>query len=330
MVLEHVEDPILVVLDVASAGELATNAAELLGAASCIGTPVAVLVGPPDTSGWLSSRAAELGAHIVLTAEADQGQRSATTVNALEEAAARLRPNAVIASHSVEGREIAARFAARTKAVIAVDVLEVARDDQGVIARHSVYGGAYSVYSAPTFGPLVVTLRQGSVEVRADSRDPVSVRIQPIGTTSPSQSEIRIEAIEAIESRDSRPELRSAARDVSGGRGLASAAQFALVEQLADVLGAAVGASRAAVDAGFVPSSHQVGQTGVSVSPDLYVALGISGAIQHLAGMQTAKLIVAVNNDPEAPIFNVADFGVVGDVFVVVPQLIAALEAKRK
>ncbi|WP_309103925.1 electron transfer flavoprotein subunit alpha/FixB family protein [Microbacterium sp.] len=323
--MSYPENSILVLVDVDPSGAAAGSTAALIGAASTVGTPVALVVGGSQAA---VDAAAAAGASVVLTADADATALTVPIVDALQAAAARVRSDAVLISNSITGRDVAGRFAVRTKSALCVDAIGVSRDDEGIIAHHSVYGGSYLVDAAPTFGTPVITVRQGAVDARGEAvGSPVveALEVTPSGAPAATAG-----PVEAVEVASSRPELRGATRVVAGGRGLASKEKFVLVEQLADALGAAVGASRAAVDAGYIPQSHQVGQTGVSVSPQLYVALGISGAIQHRAGMQTSKTIVAINKDADAPIFEVADFGIVGDVFSVVPQLIAALEARKK
>ncbi|MBS1881222.1 MAG: electron transfer flavoprotein subunit alpha/FixB family protein [Actinobacteria bacterium] len=326
--MTQAEDSVLVLLELTPSGELAPSAPGLLGAAAAIGQPVALALAGPGQGSGLAEAAAALGATRTLVAESADAASALTVpaVDALGAAAELVEPEVVLVSHSIEGREVAARFAARSKSALAVDAVGLARDEEGVVVRHSVFGGAYETESAATFGTLVVTVRQGAIEARAEAQ-PVAAEelaVQPSGKPAASVTgfEERVET-------SSRPALREAERVVAFGVALGSADSLPLIEELADSLDAALGASRAAVDEGFAPQSWQVGQTGVSVSPQLYLAIGISGATQHKVGMQTAKTIVAINKDPEAPIFEIADFGVVGDQFTIVPQLTEALRARR-
>ncbi|TFB85065.1 electron transfer flavoprotein subunit alpha/FixB family protein [Cryobacterium levicorallinum] len=319
----------LTLIEVSPSGEIRGSAKMLLAAATRLGTPVAVLSTTPGDHSEHVKQLGDLGAHHVFIAESTQTD-SLLATPAVESLAAAFShfdtSAAVLVTNSVEGREIAGRLAVRIGGGLTIDAIDIALVNDRVVARNSVFGGAFDVESSIHGGPAVITLRQGSIdeEVTAHTPDLTTITLSLTGVAAATITS-RTEA----PTDSGRPDLRGAATVVSGGRGVGSKEDFLLVEQLADALGAAVGASRAAVDAGYVTHSLQVGQTGTIVSPQLYIALGISGAIQHLAGMQTAKVIVAVNKDPDAPIFDFTDFGIVGDIFTVIPQTIEALHRLR-
>ncbi|WP_405866008.1 MULTISPECIES: electron transfer flavoprotein subunit alpha/FixB family protein [unclassified Streptomyces] len=298
---------------------------ELLSAARRLGDPAAVVVGTPGTAARLEKSLARYGATTVHVAESAEAAQFLVTpaVDALQ-LAAREGAAAVLVSATTDGREVAGRLAARLDAGLLIDAVDL--DSFGVVTQ-IVFGGSYTVRSQVTHGVPVITVRPGAFEPEEHPGEAVERTLAP-PAVDPAAS-ARITARRAAPAGD-RPALTEATVVVSGGRGVGGADGFGVVEELADALGGAVGASRAAVDAGYYPHQFQVGQTGKTVSPQLYVALGISGAIQHLAGMQTSKTIVAVNKDPEAPILDVADYGVVGDLFAVAPQLTKELAARRQ
>ncbi|GLY54757.1 electron transfer flavoprotein subunit alpha/FixB family protein [Lentzea sp. NBRC 102530] len=304
-------------------GEVKKVSYELLTAARRLGTPSAVVVGAAGTAAKIRESLGKYGAAKVYAVESDDAANFLVTPKV--DALAALAPNAsaVLVSATIEGKEVAGRLAVRIDSGWLVDVVDVEADGTGV---QSIFGGAFVVKAKVSKGTPVITVRPGGVEAEESAAD--AALDESVSISVDAAKSAKVTSREAVVGGD-RPELTEASVVVSGGRGVGSAEKFSTVEELADSLGAAVGASRAAVDSGYYPHQFQVGQTGKTVSPQLYVALGISGAIQHRAGMQTSKTIVAVNKDPEAPIFEIADFGVVGDLFNVAPQLTEEVK-KRK
>src|SRR5579884_1527785 len=293
--------------------DVATSTLELLTLARRLGEPIAVVGGDPSEK--VIDRLGAYGAAAVYTYD-NAADDPAAQARLLAEVARREGPCAVLIATGPEGKRLAGRLAVRLDCGIITDAVDI---EPGPVAVQSVGAGAWRVRSGGRGATVVITVRPNSTSPE-------------IAVTTPKVERIEVEAKEQdravrVVSRTpleggKRPALTEASTVVSGGRGVGSAQGFGLIEQLADALGGAVGASRGATDEQWYPREYQVGQTGKTVSPQLYLAAGISGAIQHRAGMQSSRTVVAIDTDPKAPIFQVADFGVVGDLFSVIPALL--------
>ena len=305
-------------------GDKATKTtAELATAGARIGEVSAVVLAPTGKGSALAATINQgpISTAIVIESNDFSAHGVAAAADALAALVKEKSPAAVLIASHAFGKEVAARVAVLTESGIITDAVDVASD---TTATQLVFGGSTTVHSRVSQGVPIITVRPNSIDADLTPSSPAvenaTAEISDAAkkaTISSSQPPVK----------GGRPELTEANIVVSGGRG--TDGNFSAVEAFADTLGAAVGASRAATDAGWYPHSHQVGQTGKTVSPQLYVACGISGAIQHRAGMQTSKTIVVVNKDPEAPLFDIADFGVVGDLFNVLPQATAAVASKK-
>jgi electron transfer flavoprotein alpha subunit len=305
-------------------GDKATKTtAELATAGARIGSVTAVVLAATGKGAGLAATVNQGPVSDVIIIESDDFTTHgvAASADALAHLVKEKSPAAVLIASHAFGKEVAARVAVICESGIITDAIDIAADGT---ATQSVFGGSTTVHSKVSHGVPVITVRPNSIDANLSASSPaITTASATVGadakkaTVSSSQPPVK----------GGRPELTEANIVVSGGRG--TDGNFTAVESFADSLGAAVGASRAATDAGWYPHSHQVGQTGKTVSPQLYVACGISGAIQHRAGMQTSKTIVVVNKDPEAPLFDIADFGVVGDLFNVLPKATEGVAARK-
>ncbi len=304
-------------------GAVTKPTTELLALAKRLGEPSAVFIGGSDAASKATERLKKFGAEkIYVVDDADiKGYLVAPKAEVLQQLVEKTSPAAVLLVSSGEGKEIAGRLAIKIDSGLITDAVDIA--DSGETTQ-SVFAGSYTVTAKVTKGVPIITVKPNSAT--PDETDGAGTVEEFAATISDSAKKAQIVASEPRKSTG-RPELTEAAIVVSGGRG--TSGNFEPIEGLADSLGAAVGASRAAVDSGWIPHTFQIGQTGKTVSPQLYIAAGISGAIQHRAGMQTSKTIVAVNKDEEAPIFELVDFGVVGDLNTVLPAATEAINQRK-
>lgn len=307
-------------------GELSTLTMEMLAKARTLGDSVDVVIGG-EASDAIAAAAGAHGASTVHVADIGSGLQGVHVAAAIAEAIeSGLGPDALLAGTTYDGRDVAARLSVALDAPVISNLVDLEVDGDALVGTSPVFGGSTDVKTKFTGDAAQIALiRPKSFVAEETGGGAAAIEALAAGESGDAGT---AEVIDRFVEESDGPRLDEAAFVVSGGRGLGDAEKFALVEELAHLVGGAAGASRAIVDAGWVPYSSQVGQTGKVVKPDVYLALGISGATQHLVGMKGSKHIIAVNKDEEAPIFGVADLGIVGDVHDVVPKLIEALKAR--
>jgi electron transfer flavoprotein alpha subunit len=308
-----------------SNGSFTSTSLELLSEARSLASSVAAITW--GDGGSLAALAGEYGA-TTLYSVGDLGGAlpGVPLAHAIEALVASVgAPDAILIPATYDGRDLAGRLSARLDRPVLTNVTGLS-DEGGLVTEHPVFGGSQTVKAKFTGeGPGIVVVRAKSFAAESAGGAAATVVDAPVGDTGATGT-AKIETSH-VEERTG-PKLEDASVVVSGGRGLGEASAYALIEELAKLLHGAAGASRAIVDAGWVPYSHQVGQTGKTVKPTVYIACGISGATQHMVGMKGSKNIVAINKDADAPIFQIADLGIVGDVHKVLPALIDALKAR--
>jgi len=303
-------------------GTLSTLGLELLTKARSVGDVTAIYLGEGGDVAFATL--GEYGAGRVLHANAGDSLPSAPVAAALAARVASDKPDLILLGQAYTDRDVAGRLAARLGVGILSNASDVRLDADGVETEHEIFGGAQIAVASAAGNPSIVLVRPKSFP--AEPGDGGAPEVEVLDLPDAGSSAARV--VEShVEEREG-PQLAEASIVISGGRGLGSAEAYDLVEQLGKQLGAATGATRAIVDSGWVPYAKQVGQTGKTVKPDIYIAAGVSGAMQHLVGMKDSKTIIAINKDPDAPIFSVADLGIVGDVHKVLPKLIEALESR--
>jgi electron transfer flavoprotein alpha subunit len=295
---------------------------ELLAKARGLGDVTVVLLG--QGSDEIHATLGDHGAKTVLRVDGGDRLPSGPVAAALAERAQSQPPDLILMGQAYNDRDIAGRLAARLGVGILSNASDVRLTGGGVETDHEILGGTQIATASASQGPFIVLARPKSFVAEAVGGDVPTVEDLELPDVGPAEASITESHVEEREG----PQLGEASIVVSGGRGLGSPEAYELVERLGKQLKAATGATRAIVDAGWVPYAKQVGQTGKTVKPDVYVACGISGAMQHLVGMKDSKTIIAINKDADAPIFSIADLGVVGDVHKVLPKLIEALESR--